>query len=578
MKTFLPFFMSLVICVSVTAQNTDLPVPTAKLQTLTDGSYVIPMDNSLQTVGAIGSGNFNLAAYGLVVYLLNNNIKVKWVIKSGKIKDGIDFTSTARQIKPAYVATNSSRNFIAGPFVILAADTTGVAALVDAFYTASSLSGTSRPKVFQLSSSVANVDIRYDLTGFIPKAAILKDGTNQSIHVGYMTSSKIPAANYLVATGNDLLIKCFTFASEPHNDLTGATVNATISAIKRFVGYGGNFLAQCAAVENYENNALGRFQTTTGITTLNAGVTTNLVYPNADLSFSQFQGLYDASSAGGSVKNWSVNAAFTNNGHNHATGTGGNANAIAASVSKMNNTTSKGGLVFYIGIHNFSNSTAEGINGIRMYMNAFLTPVSINNNCSTGQTLTFPLPVKLTSFNANLGLDQSKVNLTWTTATEINASHFVVERSTDGNIFTEAGTVFAFGNSTESKNYQFSDKITSLKATVIYYRLCQVDNDGKVDYSATRVVLISKQTENTITLVTYPNPVSNEVRITIPANWQNKKVAYELLNTNGQTAKKIVTTGSSKTETINVSSLNSGLYIVKVTCEGQSAIQKIIKQ
>ncbi|MBK7560992.1 MAG: T9SS type A sorting domain-containing protein [Chitinophagaceae bacterium] len=81
-----------------------------------------------------------------------------------------------------------------------------------------------------------------------------------------------------------------------------------------------------------------------------------------------------------------------------------------------------------------------------------------------------------------------------------------------------------------------------------------------------------------MTILTYPNPVTNEVRITIPANWQNKKVVYELLNANGQTAKKTVTTGSSQTETMNVSSLNSGLYIVKVTCEGQSAIQKIIKQ
>lgn len=188
------------------------------------------------------------------------------------------------------------------------------------------------------------------------------------------------------------------------------------------------------------------------------------------------------------------------------------------------------------------------------------------------------LPVKLTTFNANLSLDQSKVDLTWTTATEINASHFVVERSTDGSNFTEAGTVFAFGNSTESKNYQFPDKVNTLNATVIYYRLRQVDIDGKFDYSATRIVRISKQTENSITLVTYPNPVTNEVRITIPANWQNKKVAYELLNANGQTAKKTVTTSSSQTESMNVSSLNSGLYIVKVTCEGQSAIQKIIKQ
>lgn len=80
------------------------------------------------------------------------------------------------------------------------------------------------------------------------------------------------------------------------------------------------------------------------------------------------------------------------------------------------------------------------------------------------------------------------------------------------------------------------------------------------------------------TLLTYPNPVINELQITIPANWQNKKVSYEIFNPNGQVANKTDRANSSQTETMNVNSLNSGLYIVKVTCEGQTAIQKIIKQ
>ncbi|MBK8748906.1 MAG: T9SS type A sorting domain-containing protein [Saprospiraceae bacterium] len=66
--------------------------------------------------------------------------------------------------------------------------------------------------------------------------------------------------------------------------------------------------------------------------------------------------------------------------------------------------------------------------------------------------------------------------------------------------------------------------------------------------------------------------------MTIPADWQNKKVVYELFSANGQVAKKMETTGSSQTETMNVSNLNRGLYIVKVTCEGKTAQQKIVKQ
>ncbi|MEI2740431.1 MAG: T9SS type A sorting domain-containing protein [Chitinophagaceae bacterium] len=110
------------------------------------------------------------------------------------------------------------------------------------------------------------------------------------------------------------------------------------------------------------------------------------------------------------------------------------------------------------------------------------------------------------------------------------------------------------------------------------YRLRSVDVDGKNQYSDVRIIRISKQSENNITILTYPNPVSNEIRITIPANWQNKKVVYEVFSLTGQMAKKIQSTNSSQTETLNVSNLNSGMYIVKVTCEGQTAQQKIVKQ
>jgi len=99
---------------------------------------IIAMDNTNQLNA---SSLFNLKAYGLVVYLLNNNIKVKWIITAGKEKDGIDFIVTSDQIKPTLNATAISRTFKTGPFVIFSSDTTGVVALIDAYYSANSLSG-----------------------------------------------------------------------------------------------------------------------------------------------------------------------------------------------------------------------------------------------------------------------------------------------------------------------------------------------------------------------------------------------------------------------------------------------------
>jgi hypothetical protein len=287
MKRYLLLLWCSCALLSASAQNTDLPGPSANLQTLPAGSYVIAMDNTFQLNSA---GDFNLKAYGLIVYLLNNNVRVKWCIKAGKAKDGVDFTAPAEQLKPTFTPGGISRNFKAGPFVINAQDTAGVSALVDAFYASNSLTGANRPQLYRLTADATGVDIRYDLIGFRPKAAVLTDGGNQNLHLAYMTAAAIPSESYATSPGTNLLTNCFTFASEPHNTNSGTAVNTAISAIRDFVTKGGNFLAQCEAIDNYENNPLGRFQTTGGITISNTNIGTNLIYANADLSFSQYEG------------------------------------------------------------------------------------------------------------------------------------------------------------------------------------------------------------------------------------------------------------------------------------------------
>jgi len=187
------------------------------------------------------------------------------------------------------------------------------------------------------------------------------------------------------------------------------------------------------------------------------------------------------------------------------------------------------------------------------------------------------LPVKLVSFSAMLNTD--KVDLKWTTSSEKNVSHFSIEKSNDGINFSEAGIVFANGNTSETMNYSFTDgNINTSQAGVIYYRLRSIDIDGKSELSPIKTIRIGKKNEQSISILTYPNPVSSELRITIPASWQGKKVSYELLNSNGQTLIKNITAAGSQTETLNVNSLAPGFYIVKVVSNGETAQQKIIKR
>ena len=367
------------------------------LQSLTVGSYVIPMDNANQNV----PGSFNYRAYGLIVHLLNNNVKIKWVIKPGKIKtsstDAIDFSATASRVKPTVIAA-SSRDFRTGPFVIFAADLpANIGTLIDNFNDV--LAVGERVAVYQTTSTV-NVDIRYDLTGFKPRAAILRDGSNHLIHRDYFTTCAIPVTsdslNFKTSDGADLLVNCFTFASEPHNKPNNAKqqeeVDVVVANIRTFIQNGGNFLAQCEGIKAYENSVNGHFHSTAGIFHGDAAVVdfttnnnetvaaTSTIYPNADLSFSQYEGQFDIN-RNGSLQNWKLatGSVFQNAEHNHATGgTLATQVPIGASVAKLTDADKRGGMVFYVGNHRFTNNgNIDDIQGLRMYMNAYLTPTDL---------------------------------------------------------------------------------------------------------------------------------------------------------------------------------------------------------
>ena len=565
-SSVLSLLMLLPVTFSLKAQ--DLPGATANLQTLSAGSYVIAMDNTLQTNTA---GYFNLKAYGLVVYLLNNNVKLKWVIAAGKIKDGIDFSGSAEQFQPALIAGGILRNFKGGPFVIAATDTTGVSNLITAFYTANSLTGNNRPKVYRLTTS-ATTDIRYDMTGFKPKAAILTDGGNQSIHIAYMTNASIPSTNYANSTGSDLLTKCFTFASEPHNSVAD---DATIAGIKSFVSYGGNFLAECEAIQTYENSLSGHLQTTNGIHVTNTNVSTAaVIFPNADLSFSQIDGIFDIN-YGGSVRNWTLatGSSFANNEHNHASGGTISAQTpIGASVSKLNAIGQKGGLAFYLGNHNFASLTAiESINGIRMYLNAFLTPVTINSGCQTG-TQNIPLAVKLINFQGNLNND--KVMLEWTIADNETAQEFDIEKSFDEKNFVTAGVLFA-DHKIGTEKYNFNDIMSTTGR--MYFRLKMHDRSQAITYSQILAFQAIADVENEIRIAT--NPVNDKLSFNFQS-FNNQQAEISVFDLNGHQRMTQTITMRVGSNFINLplgSAFTTGVYILKLNTGAEMKGIKFVK-
>jgi len=109
-----------------------------------------------------------------------------------------------------------------------------------------------------------------------------------------------------------------------------------------------------------------------------------------------------------------------------------------------------------------------------------LTPIVLTNTSTLSQIETgigiTTLPVSLTSLMAKAN-KAGTVNLAWTTASEENNSRFDITRSSDGKNFGKIGEVAGNGNSNTIKNYNYTDN--SPVVGINYYRLKQIDNDGK---------------------------------------------------------------------------------------------------
>lgn len=119
------------------------------------------------------------------------------------------------------------------------------------------------------------------------------------------------------------------------------------------------------------------------------------------------------------------------------------------------------------------------------------------------------LPVELISFEPKCIDNQTVIK--WTTAAEINNSHFEIQHSTDGNSWSTIDSVQGAGNSTTVINYEQTVKVNS-NQEVDYYRLKQVDFDGTSAHSDIKLCSCDGGLEITSL---YPNPSDGEVNILI---------------------------------------------------------------
>lgn len=236
-----------------------------------------------------------------------------------------------------------------------------------------------------------------------------------------------------------------------------------------------------------------------------------------------------------------------------------------------------------------ANLTAQRYNGNTNSWDDYMPTTAINTVANTATVASLPaaqlftwwtlvdnryiLPIELVAFNAVC--DGNKVKLNWQTASEKNNSYFEVERSSDAINFSPVLKL----------NSQNSNSTTLLSYNAIddnpidgksYYRLKQVDFDGKYSYSSILVLnctSIENQSPTSITI--FPNPATDNLSVNINGlQGQKSLMIYDVI---GQEMmhKTIESSDANILENVNIATFAKATYILRIDIDGE--LYQIIK-
>ncbi len=196
---------------------------------------------------------------------------------------------------------------------------------------------------------------------------------------------------------------------------------------------------------------------------------------------------------------------------------------------------------------------------VQFYINSWTEEDGGGIQCA--QFRTFPqaaVPVEFGEFQA---LNKSNgVELQWTTLSEINNDRFEIQKRNALQEFETIGEINAIGNSDQEQFYSFLDRKTT--SGISYYRINQIDYDGHSSYSDIVSVYTNR---DHVDLNFYPNPVQDEI-------FFNEKVdQIKVIDGSGKVL-KIFSQGPY--QTINLNSLQAGVYFLEMSSEGQTTMVK----
>lgn len=216
-------------------------------------------------------------------------------------------------------------------------------------------------------------------------------------------------------------------------------------------------------------------------------------------------------------------------------------------------------------------------NGSTQTQTAIITVTPSKNGCDgLPQQFTYTvnecsLPVELVNFDGKK-IDALINNLYWTTASEYNSDYFILEYSQDITKFKEIYKVKGAGFSNQLLNYNYQHN--NVPEGINYYRLKQIDTDGRYKYSDI-VKIINKN--DTYHATVFPNPATNSIAVIInnPVG-MSQIIIYDALGQIMQ--KKDTPEYNNQLIEINISDFANGIYYINISDNKNKTTIPLIKQ
>ncbi|WP_304064520.1 T9SS type A sorting domain-containing protein [Pedobacter glucosidilyticus] len=182
------------------------------------------------------------------------------------------------------------------------------------------------------------------------------------------------------------------------------------------------------------------------------------------------------------------------------------------------------------------------------------------------------LPVSLTSFTAKKSNNQ--IQLAWSTASESQNSHFEIERSVNGTDFVKIGERKGAGNSSSVLNYSFLDNNPANGTN--YYRLKQVDFNGKFEYSNIEAASLASTEELALKYLTDKDNSQVKFEINTQKSANGSLVIYDLSGRRVAKQDLLLKQGSNLVS-LSMLNLNSGIYFAACQVDGKVVSQKFVR-